>query len=398
MPLIDTGAATLHYDLTGPEGAPVILFSNSLGTKLEMWDGVVAKLVGRWRCLRYDTRGHGRSPVVENGATPTHCLEDLADDVAGLLKALNIQSAHIVGLSLGGMTAQAFGARHPGMTRTLTLMATGARLEPVSAWVDRAAKVRASGMEWLVEPTMNRWFTPSFHASHPEAVAECRRIFAANTPAGYAACCDAISVMDLRESNKAITAPTLIIAGANDEATPPALSVEMQDRIPGSELVILPDAAHLLASQHPALVADYLEAFLLRHEPQPAQKRAGGPSFEEGLANRKSVLGAEHVERSLAKAGSFAMPWQDFITRTAWGEIWGDETLPRKTRSIITLAMMVGLHREEEFKLHVRPALKNGVTIPELQSLLMQTAIYGGVPAANAAFRWVREVLGDELD
>src|SRR5919206_363928 len=125
--------------------------------------------------------------------------------------------------------------------------------------------------------------------------------------------------------------------------------------------------------------------------------RASGVSFEAGLANRKSVLGVEHVERSLKNAGAFAMPWQDFITRTAWGEIWGDPTLPRKTRSLVTLAMMVALHREEEFKLHVRPALRNGVAVEELRSLLLQTAIYAGVPAANAAFRWAREVLGEEI-
>jgi 3-oxoadipate enol-lactonase / 4-carboxymuconolactone decarboxylase len=132
-------------------------------------------------------------------------------------------------------------------------------------------------------------------------------------------------------------------------------------------------------------------------KPPADSAKSRGATFEEGLANRKKVLGAEHVERSLAKAGPFAMPWQDFITRTAWGEIWGDPTIPWKTRSMVTLAMMVALHREEEFKLHVRPALRNGVTIEELRSLLLQASIYAGVPAANAAFRWVKEVLGDEL-
>src|SRR4029450_11748306 len=122
--------------------------------------------------------------------------------------------------------------------------------------------------------------------------------------------------------------------------------------------------------------------------------RAGGVSFEAGLANRKNVLGVEHVERSLANAGAFAMPWQDFITRNAWGEIWGDATIPWKTRSMLTLAMMIALHREEEFRLHVRPALKNGVTIEEMRALFLQAAIYAGVPAANAAFRWVKDVLG----
>ena len=110
------------------------------------------------------------------------------------------------------------------------------------------------------------------------------------------------------------------------------------------------------------------------------------------------MLGAPHVERSLANAGRFAQPWQDFITRTAWGEIWGDPALPWKTRSLLTLTMMVALHREEEFKLHVRPALANGVTLAELRAVLLQAAVYAGVPAANAAFRWANDVLGNELD
>jgi 3-oxoadipate enol-lactonase/4-carboxymuconolactone decarboxylase len=139
----------------------------------------------------------------------------------------------------------------------------------------------------------------------------------------------------------------------------------------------------------------HLSAFLDRQEGGGGRR---GASFEAGYANRKAVLGAEHVERSFAKAGPFATPWHEFITRVAWGDIWGDPTLPWKTRSMLTLTMMIALHREEEFKLHLRPALKNGVTLEELRAMLLQSSIYAGVPAANAAFRWVREVLGDELD
>lgn len=120
--------------------------------------------------------------------------------------------------------------------------------------------------------------------------------------------------------------------------------------------------------------------------------------YDKGLENRKAVLGAAYVERSMAAAGAFAGPWQEFITRTAWHDVWADEALPWKTRSIVVLTICTALHREEEFKLHLRPALKNGVTIPELRALLIQCAVYAGVPAANAAFRWVREVLGDEAD
>jgi 3-oxoadipate enol-lactonase/4-carboxymuconolactone decarboxylase len=171
---------------------------------------------------------------------------------------------------------------------------------------------------------------------------------------------------------------------------------DIRSRIPDAELITVPRAAHLLNIERPEVVNAHLGAFLERFG-GGAEPRLGGVTFEQGLANRKSVLGVEHVERSLANAGAFAMPWQDFITRVAWGEIWGDPTLPRKTRSFITLAMMIALHREEEFKLHVRPALRNGVTVEELRALILQAAIYGGVPASNAAFRWTKEVLGGEL-
>jgi 3-oxoadipate enol-lactonase/4-carboxymuconolactone decarboxylase len=390
MPLIRSHDIELFYDLTGPEGAPVVTFSNSIGTTLEMWDRQVSALSDRYRCLRYDTRGHGRSPVVDRSVT----IEDLADDLAGLLDALGIDRAHIVGLSLGGMTAQAFGARHPGRARSLVLMATSAYVP--QGWDDRAATVRANGMGAIVDMVMARWFVPAFAAAQPEAVAALRARFLENDPRGYAACCEAIRDMDLRSSNAVLTQPTLIIAGAADPATPLAMMEEIRTRVPQAELVVLPQAAHILAVERPEAVTRHLAAFL---DDLTGAKgvRAGGVSFEAGLANRKSVLGVEHVERSLKNAGAFAMPWQDFITRTAWGEIWGDPRLPRKVRSFVTLAMMVALHREEEFKLHVRPALRNGVTLDELQALLLQTAIYAGVPATNAAFRWVKEVFGDEI-
>jgi 3-oxoadipate enol-lactonase/4-carboxymuconolactone decarboxylase len=216
-------------------------------------------------------------------------------------------------------------------------------------------------------------------------------------PAGYAVCCGAIAGMDLRERIGAITVPTLIIAGAEDPATPPAMSADIQARIAGSHLVVLQDAAHILAMEQAGEVNRHLLNFLAEVA-DPTQQPGGGVSFASGLANRKTVLGVEHVQRSLAGAGPFAMPWQDFITRVAWGEVWGDPTIPRKTRSMVTLALMVALGREEEFKLHVRPALRNGVTLPEMRALLIQCAVYAGVPASNGAFRWTREVLGDEID
>ena len=182
MPLIRANGVELFYDLTGPEGVPVVAFSTSVGATLEMWDAQAQALSDRYRCLRYDTRGHGRSQVLDQPIT----IEDLADDLAGLLDALGIEQAHIVGLSLGGMTAQSLGVRHPGRALSLTLMATSAYLP--HGWDERAATVRAKGMGAIADAVLARWFTPEFAAAHPEVVAPMRERFLALDPRGYAVC------------------------------------------------------------------------------------------------------------------------------------------------------------------------------------------------------------------
>jgi 3-oxoadipate enol-lactonase/4-carboxymuconolactone decarboxylase len=401
MPSVAANGVSLFYDFNGPEEAPVVVFLHSIGSSAEAWDDQIRFFANRYRCLRYDARGHGRSQVIDKPITAS----DLAEDLAGLLDALGIDKAHVVGLSLGGITAQAFAVRHPQRTLSLALMATAPHMPPAKNWLDRAALIRAQGMSPFVDATMGpRWFSEDFAKSAPAKVAAMRARFQRTDPIGYAVCCGVLAEVDLREAVAAITAPTLIIAGSLDLATPPSVAENLAGRIRGAELAIV-TAAHELAIEAADEVNGLLGGFLDRH----AAPRAAGSSshaspgggratFEAGLANRKAVLGIDHVQRSLEKAGSFAMPFQDFLTRNAWGEVWGDPTLPWKTRSMLTLSMMVALHREEEFKIHVRPALKNGVTIDELRALLVQCSIYAGVPAANAAFRWVKDVLGDEID
>lgn len=393
MPLIHCSGTELFYDLTGNETGPLIVLSNSLGTTVEMWDGVVKRLAPTFRILRYDTRGHGRSPVTQAPLS----IKELADDLAALLDALKIDQAHIGGLSLGGMTAQALAIHHPHKIKSLMLMATGPYLPPPENWNARAKTVREQGIGAIVDTVLARWFTPAYFKTHAHKIAYYRSLFLANKAEGYALCCEAIRDTDLRPALKTITAATLVIAGADDPVTPVSMANELADAIKDARCVTIANASHLLAIEQPEETAAIMATFVTAHE---GHANAALPvhAFESGLANRKAVLGVDHVQRSLANAGAFAAPWQDFITRNAWGEIWGDDTLPWKTRSLVTLAMMVALHREEEFKLHVRPALKNGVTLAELQALLLQTGIYAGVPAANAAFRWVRDVLGDEAD
>ena len=398
MPRISVQGVELHYEIEGPDGAPVIAFSNSLGTTLAMWDAQADALSDRFRCLRYDTRGHGRSSTPAVGFT----VDDLASDLAGLLDGLGIARAHVVGLSLGGMTGQALAAARPEKVDRLVLVATSAFLPPADLWRERAAIVRDKGLAAIADNVIGRWFTPAERAS-AGALATREIMVREVDPAGYALCCEAIGGMDLRGRIGAIRTPTLVISGAEDPATPVVMGEEIASLIPGAVFAVVPDAAHLIAVERAEAVTRHIVDFLGGSSgsggdrvptPVPADQ---APAFEAGLRNRRRVLGPEHVDRSLEAAGAFGAPWQDFITRYAWGEVWGDDTLPWKTRSMIVLSITLALGTEEEFKLHVRPALKNGVTVEELRALLKQCAVYAGVPAANGAFRWVREVLGDEL-
>ena len=261
MAQITLDGLRFRYLLEGPEGAPVVAFSNSLGATLEMWDALLPALGGRYRTLRYDTRGHGGS---ETRDAPTD-LATLARDLAALLDALGIGRAHLVGLSLGGMTVQALASAEPARPLSATLMATAAHMPSPETWNARAETVRAQGLGAVVEATLGRWFTPDFAQRAPEIVQATRDHFLACDPAGYAVCCGAIGGMDLRPVLAAIGAPTLVIAGRDDPSTPPAMAEAICGGIPQAELVLLPRAAHLLAVERAATAGSYLRAFLDRH-------------------------------------------------------------------------------------------------------------------------------------
>ena len=391
MPLITVNGTQIFYDLAGPEGAPVVLFSNSLGATAEMWDAQARALAGRCRVLRYDTRGHGRSQT-----TGPVRLETLTRDVIGLMDALDISSAHLVGLSMGGLTAQALGIHYPTRVRSLVLMATAAHLPPAENWQMRAKTVRAEGLGAIVDGAMTRWFTQGADTQCPERKNFSRQRFLASDAEGYALCCEALALADLRSELDRIKAPTLVMAADGDPVTTVAMGITLASAIPGARFEPISEAAHLFAVEQPDQVNAHLMAWL-EHQGalvEPDERFL----FEQGLANRKAVLGIDHVQRSFGAANDFTRPWHDFITRMAWGETWGNADLGWKMRSVSTLSMMVALHREEEFKLHLRPALKNGLTVKELRAMLLHCSIYAGVPAANAAFRWARDILGEESD
>jgi 3-oxoadipate enol-lactonase len=227
-----------------------VVLSNSLGSTHAMWDANLEALERHFRVVRYDTRGHGGSPVPDG----PYSIDDLTDDLVALLDHLDVGRAHVVGLSLGGMTAMRLAARNPERVDRLVVLCTGARLAPSSAWRDRAATVRQSGCAAVAEAVVQRWFTPGLLATEP-AVREAARAMVAATPAeGYAGCCEVIADMDLRDELASITAPTLAIAGADDPATPPAHLETNASGVRDGRLLIVPESAHLASAQQPGLI------------------------------------------------------------------------------------------------------------------------------------------------
>ena len=231
----------VHYRQDGPLDGPPLLMINSLGADLSMWEPQVPALAERFRMIRYDARGHGRSPVPPG----RYALADLGRDALELLDRLGLARVHVCGLSLGGMTAMWLAAHAPERVDRLVLCCTSALLGPPEGWAERARLVRAEGTAAVANAVVARWVTPGFAAAHPGTLGRLRDMVAATPAIGYAGSCAAIEEMDLRGDLPGITAPTLVIAGADDPATPPPHGAAIAAAIPGARLELLPDAAHL---------------------------------------------------------------------------------------------------------------------------------------------------------
>lgn len=238
----------LSYSVDGPAGAPVVVLSNSLGADRGMWDPQVPALAERYRVVSYDTRGHGQSPVP---AGP-YSIDDLTDDLVALLDRLDVRRAHVVGLSLGGMTAMRLAAREPDRVDRLVLLCTSAYIGG-SVYAERAVVARAEGTATLAPAVVNRWVTPDFAATHRDVVARLEAMVAGTPDEGYAGCCEALAALDLRDDLPQIAAPTLVVAGAEDPALPPEHQHRIVEGIADSSLLTVP-AAHLANVEQPLQV------------------------------------------------------------------------------------------------------------------------------------------------
>lgn len=249
---------TVEGPADAPGNAPWIVFANSLGTDLRIWDAVVEQIGSKARILRYDMRGHG---LTECPPAP-YAMTDLRDDLMSLLKVLDVQQAAIVGLSVGGMVAQSVAAAAPDRVAKLVLMDTAHRIGPPKIWDDRIAAVEAGGMESIADAVLERWFSRDYKELHPEDWAGARAMLSRIPAAGYAGICAAIRDADLTAVAAGLDVPALCLCGDSDKATPPALVLALADMLPEAEFELLPGAGHLPCVEIPSLVAAKLQAFL----------------------------------------------------------------------------------------------------------------------------------------
>ncbi len=255
-----TAPVTLHHAIDGPaDGDGTLLLGGSLGTTLAMWEPQVAALSADLTLVRFDHRGHGRSPVP---AGP-YAIDDLGRDVLALMDELELERASYCGLSLGGMVGQWLAIHAPERIDRAILLCTGAFLPPAQQWRERAATVRAAGTpEVLAEAVVARWFTGPFAAANPDTVAHYRAMVAATDPDGYAACCEAIAAMDLRPGLATVRAPTLVISGAQDPSIPAEHGRAIADAIPGARFELLDPGAHVASVERAAAVNDLIAGFM----------------------------------------------------------------------------------------------------------------------------------------
>lgn len=251
-------AVAVHHLVEGSEAAPALVFVNSLGTDLAMWEPQARALRADFRVVRFDARGHGRSPVP---AGP-YSLADLGGDLVALLDRLAIERASLCGISLGGATAIWTAAHAPERVESLVAGFTAASFGAPEPWRERAALVRAKGTAAVADGVLARWFTPAFAERDPELLARMRATLVATPAASYAACCEVVGELDLRGDLELIAAPTLVMSGAADVVLPPAHGRELAAGIAGAEFAEIPGAAHIGNLERPALVTDLIRAHL----------------------------------------------------------------------------------------------------------------------------------------
>ncbi len=429
----ETALQPLQYRFDGQEDMPVLILGPSLGTTWHMWDRQIPELIKQWRVFRFDLPGHGGAP-----AYPAGSVGDLAGRLLATLDGLGVQRFGYAGCALGGAVGVELALRHPERVASLALIAASPRFGTADEFRQRGVIVRTNGLDPIARTSPERWFTHGFAAAQPAITDWAVQMVRTTDPGCYIAACEALAAWDVRAELAGVSVPTLVLVGSEDQVTGPAEARTLVAGIPDARLAVVPGASHLVPVEQPAAVTD----LLVRHfstawqpgydtgtgqiplpvtqmpapaapvaaaPPQPAPiaeiapavvpaPDAGGrpDPYDAGIKVRREVLGDAHVDRTLAQTDDFSGDFQDFVTRYAWGEIWDRPGLDRRSRSCVTLTALVAGGHLEQLAAHTRAALRNGLTPVEIREVLLQAAVYCGIPAASSAFTVAQQVIREE--
>jgi len=393
---------------------PLVVLGPSLGTPaVALWSACAAHLADRFHLVAWDLPGHGYTHEPAPGGF------DMADLAAAVLDVVDrVQTERgepsgpfaYVGDSTGGAVGLQLLLDAPGRVGAAVLMCTSAEFAAMPGWDDRARTVRASGTPAIVELSAKRWFGPGFLDHHGDQGAALLESLRGVDDEGYAQVCDAISRFDVRDRLAEIASPVLAVAGSDDVATPPEHLEQIAHGVARGRLVVLDGVGHLAPAEEPSVVAKLIAQHVALAESLPPATTSSRPGADAsgdggdpgpdrllaaGLAVRREVLGDAHVELATAAATDLTRDFQDLITRYAWGTIWTRPGLDRRSRSMITLTALIARGHHEELALHLRAARRNGLTEDEIREVLLQSAVYCGVPDANTAFRIAQQVLAE---
>ncbi len=373
-------------------------------------------------CLLYTETAHAASSVAE-----------LADRLVNTLDLLGVERFGYAGCNIGGAIGLQLALTRPHRVTSLALVSSSPRYGTADAWRQRGVVIRTNGLDPIARTAPEHWFTTGFAGAQPAIVEWAVQMVRTTDPGCYIAACEALASYDVRSSLGRVGVPTLVVVGSEDQVTPTTDARSLVAGIPDASLALVPGTSHLAPVEQPSAVTE----LLIRHfttawhdKPGPAGQQpalgAAAPkaqiappppptappaaiesgltkhdtahdgTYEAGIKIRREVLGDAHVDRAEAAADDFTGDFQDFLTRYAWGETWSRPGLDRRTRSIITLTALVARSHHDELALHTRAALRNGLTPAEIKEVLMHTAIYCGVPAANSAFAVAQRVIKEE--
>ena len=419
-------------EMTEPAAAqaqqrPVLLLGPALGTALvPLWGGVVRELAGQFLVIGWELPGHGGAPA----GADDFSIQELAQGVLAAVDAVEELPAEspfwYAGCSVGGAVGLQLLVDAPQRLRGAAVVASAPQLGDPEQWRERAALVEAAGTPTQVIGSAQRWLTQDFierdAAAGTGITTGLLHALQSADRHGYAQVCRAIAAFDLTGRLGEIVAPVIAVAGEQDPSVEPQAVRDWAQQVPGARFELIEQAAHMIPAQQPAALAGLIRELAaqspgsastdpLRREGAPSSvgdsaqapaPRAGGDrtasqAHADGMRVRREVLSDAHVDRSEANKDEFTAEWQDFISRYAWGEIWTRPGLDRPMRSAITLTALIAAGHWGEFEMHVRAALRNGLTREQIKEILLQSSIYLSVPSANNAFSHAKAVF-DRLD